>query len=128
MELKASSYFCKPISGIISYEVFIYYEKRFYDIILTLKLRHFHNNRIIDSERSHTCFCYISTFCVGIFRIKGCELLFISVVRAVEGLNVRYINSPHASFYLLSSQGIDGFKCFPKFGDLYGIKSQQIGK
>jgi len=34
------------------------------------------------------------------------------MVRAVEGLNVRYINSPHASFYLLSSQGIIGFKSF----------------
>jgi len=49
---------------------------------------------------------------IGIFKIKGCELLFISMVRAVEGLNVRYINSPHASFYLLSSQGIIGFKSF----------------
>ena len=29
------------------------------------------------------------------------------MVRAVEGLNVRYINSPHASFYLLSRGLLD---------------------
>ncbi len=32
-------------------------------------------------------------------RIEGRGLLFISVRWAVEGLNVRYINSSHASFY-----------------------------
>ena len=34
-------------------------------------------------------------------RIEGRGLLFISVGWAVEGLNVRYTNSPHASFYII---------------------------
>ena len=33
------------------------------------------DNWIVDSERSHTCFCYIPVYLHrGIFKIKGCEL------------------------------------------------------
>lgn len=39
------------------------------------------DNWIVDSERSHTCFCYIPVYLHrGIFKIKGCELLFISII------------------------------------------------
>jgi len=44
------------------------------------------------------------------YQDKGRGLLFISDLRAVEGLNNRYINSSYAFFiFITSTPGIDGY-------------------
>lgn len=76
--------------------------KRYYPVNETSTISELPDNR---QQNAHVLFLVISVhrhccmhMFVWMYKIKGRELLFISVSKAVEGLDRRYINSPHASF------------------------------
>ena len=82
--------------------------RAFKDIILILKSRQFHKPRIIGSKTlAYLSLLYLFIgiaicICQLDVQIKGRGLLFISGFRAVESLNIRYINSLHASFIFIN--------------------------
>lgn len=92
-------YICSALSKKQHGSVYFDYAKRFNDIILLLKLRHFHRRWIIGNKTlTRFYLLYISLYTYQDKR--GVGLLFISSSRAVEGLNKGYICSSYAFSFI----------------------------